>query len=91
MQERSIFLYDYAIAGELPQRARMLTRERVLSDTRKPCSYARRHGNALYMGYEETASTQSMALRTLEEAHRAFSGLRALTEADIQSARAGPP
>jgi gamma-glutamylputrescine oxidase len=95
VQERAIFLYDYVIVVEVPQGARLLTRERVLSDTRDPCFYARRHRDTLYMGYEETAetsprTTRAMAIRTLNEAKRVFSGLSALRKGDIRSAWAGP-
>jgi gamma-glutamylputrescine oxidase len=55
--ERAIFEYDYVVAVELPEGAKILTSGTVLSDTREPCFYARRHGRRLYMGYEETPET----------------------------------
>ena len=55
--ERAIFEYDYVVEVELPEGAKMLASGAVLSDTREPCFYARRHGRRLYMGYEETPET----------------------------------
>ena len=40
--ERAIFLYDYVVVVELPERSNVLTGTTVLSDTRDPCFYARR-------------------------------------------------
>jgi gamma-glutamylputrescine oxidase len=92
--ERAIFEYDYVVAVELPEGARTLAAGAVLSDTRDPCFYARRHGRRLYMGYEETAETspeitRAVARRTLEEGKRVFPALRALEERDIRSAWSG--
>jgi gamma-glutamylputrescine oxidase len=92
--ERSIFAYDYVVMIELPQQSKTLGMSSVMSDTRDPCFYARRHGNHLYMGYEETAATsegitQEVARRTLKEAQKIFPDLCALTERDIQSAWSG--
>src|SRR5262249_45458877 len=66
----------------------------VLSDTRDPCFYARRHGNRLFMGYEETPRssqqiTRQVARRTLAEARRIFPELRAFGESNIKSAWSG--
>jgi gamma-glutamylputrescine oxidase len=92
--ERAIFEYDYVVAVELPEGTRTLAAGAVLSDTRDPCFYARRHGRRLYMGYEETAETspeitRAVARRTLEEGKRVFPALRALEERDIRSAWSG--
>src|SRR5262249_57173967 len=61
--ERAIFEYDYVLEVELPEGAKTLTAGPVLSDTREPCFYARRHGRRLYMGYEETAETSPEIIR----------------------------
>ena len=79
--ERAIFEYDYVVEVELPEAAKILVAGAVLSDTRAPCFYARRHGRRLYMGYEETAETspeivREVALRTLDEGKRVFPALR---------------
>jgi gamma-glutamylputrescine oxidase len=92
--ERSIFAYDYVVMVELPQGSRSLGQSSVMSDTRDPCFYARRHGTRLYIGYEETAETsqritQEVARRTLAEAQRIFPDLRRLSERDIKSAWSG--
>jgi len=92
--ERAIFEYDYVVEVELPEGARTLAAGSVLSDTRDPCFYARRHGRRLYMGYEETAETsleimRDVARRTLEEGKRIFPALRSFGERDIKSAWAG--
>ena len=92
--ERVIFTYSYVVEVELPDGANLLTAEKVLSDTRDPCFYARRLGNALYMGYEETAETspeitRKVARKTLEEGQRVFPALRILTERDIKRAWSG--
>ena len=92
--ERAIFEYDYVVAVELPEGARTLAAGAVLSDTRDPCFYARRHGRRLYLGYEETAGTspeimRAVARRTLEEGKRVFPALRAMDERDIRSAWSG--
>src|SRR3984893_7509140 len=92
--ERTIFTYDYVVEVDLPQGANVLTFERVLSDTRDPCFYARRHCTRLYMGYEETAETspeitRRIARRTLDEGQKVFPGLCPLAEHDIKSAWAG--
>jgi len=92
--ERAIFTYDYVVEVELPDGADVLASERVLSDTRDPCFYARRHGRRLYMGYEETPETSPeithrIAQRTLGEGQRIFPALRRLTEQDIRSAWSG--
>ena len=92
--ERAIFEYDYVVQVELPEGAKTLAAGAVLSDTREPCFYARRHGRRIYMGYEETAETSAeitrdVARRTLEESKRVFPALRALGEHDIKSAWAG--
>jgi glycine/D-amino acid oxidase-like deaminating enzyme len=92
--ERAIFEYDYVVEVELPEGAKTLTAGPVLSDTRDPCFYARRHGRRLYMGYEETAETspeiiRDVAHRTLEEGKRVFPALRSLGERDIKSAWPG--
>src|SRR5262249_53208437 len=86
--ERAIFEYDYVVEVELPEGARTLAAGSVLSDTRDPCFYARRHGRRLYMGYEETAETspeimRDVARRTLEEGKRIFPALRSLGERDM--------
>ena len=87
--ERSIFSYDYVVTIDLPDGAKTLASASVLSDTRDPCFYARRHGTRLYMGYEETAETsdeitRQVAHRTLWEALRLFPDLRVLGERDIK-------
>jgi gamma-glutamylputrescine oxidase len=92
--ERAIFTYNYVVEIELPDGANLLTAEKVLSDTRDPCFYARRLDRSLYMGYEETAETspeitREVARRTLEEGRRVFPALRTLTEADIKRAWSG--
>ena len=92
--ERAIFEYDYVVEVELPEGARTLAAGAVLSDTRDPCFYARRHGRRLYMGHEETAETspeitQEVARRTLAEGQRVFPALRGLGEHDIRSAWSG--
>src|SRR6266481_554089 len=79
--ERAIFEYDYVEEVELPDGAKTLVAGPVLSDTRDPCFYARRHGRRLYMGFEETAETspdimRDVARRTLEEGKRIFPALR---------------
>jgi len=94
IRERTIFTYDYVVEVELPDGADVLASEKVLSDTRDPCFYARRHGCRLYMGYEETPETspeitRRIARRTLEEGQRIFPALRALAEHDIKSAWSG--
>jgi gamma-glutamylputrescine oxidase len=94
IRERTIFTYDYVVEVELPDGADVLRSERVLSDTRDPCFYARRHGRRLYMGYEETPETspeitRRIARRTLEEGQRIFPALRALAEHDIKNAWSG--
>ena len=92
--ERAIFEYDYVVAIELPDGAKTLSSGTVLSDTREPCFYARRHGRRLYMGYEETPGTspditRNVARRTLAEGKRVFPGLAAVGERDIRSAWCG--
>jgi glycine/D-amino acid oxidase-like deaminating enzyme len=92
--ERAIFDYAYVVEVELPEGAKVLAGGPVLSDTRDPCFYARRHGRRLYMGYEETAETspditRDVARRTLEEGKRIFPALRSLGESDIKRAWAG--
>jgi gamma-glutamylputrescine oxidase len=92
--ERAIFEYDYVVQVEPPEHAKVLSSGNVLSDTRDPCFYARRHGRLLYMGYEETAETspeilQAVAHRTLEEGKRVFPALCPLGEHDIKSAWSG--
>jgi gamma-glutamylputrescine oxidase len=92
--ERAIFEYDYVVGVELPEGTKTLAAGPVLSDTRDPCFYARRHGRRLYMGYEETAETSAdimrdVAVRTLAEGKRVFPALRALGERDIKSAWSG--
>jgi glycine/D-amino acid oxidase-like deaminating enzyme len=82
------------VAVDLPERARILTSENVISDTRDPCFYARRHGQRFYMGFEETAETsaeitQAVARRTLDEGKRIFPTLRTLEERDIRNAWSG--
>jgi gamma-glutamylputrescine oxidase len=94
IRERTIFTYNYVVEVDLPPGANVLTSEKVLSDTRDPCFYARRHGTHLYMGYEETAETspeitRRIARRTLEEGQRVFLALRTLAEHDIRSAWSG--
>jgi gamma-glutamylputrescine oxidase len=92
--ERAIFDYAYVVEVELPEGAKVLASGPVLSDTRDPCFYARRHGRRLYMGHEETAETspeivQDVARRTLEEGKRIFPALRSLGESDVKRAWAG--
>ena len=92
--ERAIFLYDYVVVIELPERSGVLTGTTVLSDTRDPCFYARRQGRRLYMGYVESAEsspeiTREVARQTLGEAKRIFPGIRSLGEEDITSAWSG--
>jgi glycine/D-amino acid oxidase-like deaminating enzyme len=92
--ERTIFTYDYVVEVDLPERADVLTAEKVLSDTRDPCFYARRHHRHLFMGYEETAETSPeithlVARRTLQEGQRVFPALRTLCERDIKRAWSG--
>jgi gamma-glutamylputrescine oxidase len=92
--ERAIFEYDYVVAVDLPEDARTLAAGAVLSDTRDPCFYARRHGRRLYMGYEETAETspeimRAVARRTLQEGKRVFPALAGMSERDISSAWSG--
>ncbi len=92
--ERAIFEYDYVVEVELPEGTKTLAAGSVLSDTRAPCFYARRHGRRLYMGYEETAETsadilRAVAGRTLEEGKRVFPALHAMDERDIKSAWSG--
>jgi gamma-glutamylputrescine oxidase len=94
IHERTIFTYDYVVEVDLPERAEVLTSEKVLSDTRDPCFYARRHDRHLFMGYEETAETspeitRHIARRTLEEGQRVFPALRTLAEHDIKRAWSG--
>ena len=92
--ERAIFEYNYVVEVELPEAAKVLAAGPVLSDTREPCFYARRHGRRLYMGYEETPETspkitEEVARRTLAEGKRVFPALSGLTERDIKSAWSG--
>ncbi|HEY7662428.1 MAG TPA: FAD-dependent oxidoreductase [Xanthobacteraceae bacterium] len=92
--ERAIFEYDYVVEVELPEGARTLAAGSVLSDTRDPCFYARRHGRRLYMGYEETAETSpeilgAVARNTLAEGKRVFPALDGMDERDIRSAWSG--
>jgi glycine/D-amino acid oxidase-like deaminating enzyme len=92
--ERAIFEYAYVVVVELPEAAKTLAAGPVLSYTRDPCFYARRHGRRLYMGYEEAAETspditRDVARRTLEEGKRIFPALRSLGESDIKRAWAG--
>jgi len=92
--ERRIFAYDYVVLVDLPAGAKTLASASVLSDTREPCFYARRHGTRLYMGYEETAEssetiTRKVARRTLTEAKRIFPELRTIADNDIKSAWSG--
>jgi glycine/D-amino acid oxidase-like deaminating enzyme len=92
--ERSIFSYDYVVVIDFPDGAQTLASASVLSDTRDPCFYARRHGSRLYMGYEETPETsekitRQVARRTLAEAQRIFPELRAFGEGNIKSAWSG--
>jgi glycine/D-amino acid oxidase-like deaminating enzyme len=94
IHERTIFTYNYVVEVELPDGADVLGSEKVFSDTRDPCFYARRQGKRLYMGFEETAETspaitQHIARRTLEEGQRIFPALRALSERDIRNAWSG--
>ena len=94
IHERTIFTYNYVVEVELRDGANVLTAEKVLSDTRDPCFYARRYGRRLYMGYEETAETSpeithGVARRTLEEGQKVFPALRTLTEHDIKNAWSG--
>ena len=93
-RERSIFAYDYVVVVNLPEGAETLASASVLSDTRDPCFYARRHRTRLFMGYEETAETSAEITRqvarlTLEEGQRIFPELRALAESDIENAWCG--
>ena len=81
--ERAIFEYDYVVAVELPEGAKILTSGTVLSDTREPCFYARRHGRRLYMGYEETPETSPEITRA------GVSGARYPRRADMSSAWCG--
>jgi glycine/D-amino acid oxidase-like deaminating enzyme len=92
--ERNIFAYDYVVVIDVPDDTKMLAQVNVLSDTRDPCFYARRHGRRLYIGYEETAETSEkltrrVALRTLKEGQRIFPDLRTLGEKDISAAWSG--
>jgi glycine/D-amino acid oxidase-like deaminating enzyme len=92
--ERSIFAFDYVVMIDLPEDAETLASASVLSDTREPCLYARRHGTCLYIGYEETAETserirRQVARRTLAEAKRVFPELEAIRERDIKRAWSG--
>jgi glycine/D-amino acid oxidase-like deaminating enzyme len=92
--ERSIFSYDHVVMIDLPDDAKALSSASVLSDTRDPCFYARRHARRLYVGYEETAETsetitRQVARRTLAEARRIFPDLRGLGEGHIKSAWSG--
>jgi gamma-glutamylputrescine oxidase len=92
--ERNIFAYDYVVVIDLPEDTNTLAQVNVLSDTRDPCFYARRHGRRLYIGYEETAETsekltRQVALRTLKEGQRIFPDLRALGEKEITAAWSG--
>ena len=94
IHERTIFTYNYVVEVELPDGAEVLPLEKVFSDTRDPCFYARRQGKRLYMGFEETAETsseitQQIARRTLEEGQRIFPALRTLSERDIRNAWSG--
>jgi glycine/D-amino acid oxidase-like deaminating enzyme len=94
IRERTIFTYAYVVEVELPVSAQVLTAERVFSDTREPCFYARRHGRRLFMGYEETAErspeiTRRIGQRTLEEGQRIFPALRGLRENDLKNAWSG--
>ena len=91
IHERTIFTYNYVVEVELPDGADVLASEKVFSDTRDPCFYARRQGQRLYMGFEETAETspeitQQIARRTLEEGQRIFPALHTLRERDIHNA-----
>ena len=92
--ERAIFDHAYVVEVELPEGTKALAGASVLSDTRDPCFYARRHNRRLYMGYEETAETspditRDVARRTLQEGKRIFPALRSLGESDIKRAWAG--
>jgi gamma-glutamylputrescine oxidase len=94
IRERTIFTFDYVVEVDLSDGANVLPCERVLSDTRDPCFYARRHGSRLYMGYEETAETSPDITRrivrtTLEEAQRIFPALRMLSEHNVKRAWSG--
>jgi gamma-glutamylputrescine oxidase len=94
IHERTIFVYDYVVEVDLAESAGILPSENVLSDTRDPCFYARRDGQRLYMGYEETAETspeitRDVARRTLREGQRVFPALRTVTEHDIRNAWSG--
>jgi gamma-glutamylputrescine oxidase len=94
IRERTIFTYAYVVELDMPDEANVLRSEKVLSDTRDPCFYARRHGRRLYMGYEETAEaspeiTRRIARRTLEEGQTIFPALRSLTEHDVKNAWSG--
>jgi len=94
VRERSIFAYNYVVMIDLPGGAKTLAHSNVLSDTRDPCFYARRHGTRLYMGYEETAETSEkitrhVAHRTLQEAQRIFPELRAPAANVIKTAWSG--
>jgi gamma-glutamylputrescine oxidase len=91
IHERTIFTYNYVVEVKLPDGADVLPSEKVFSDTRDPCFYARRQGQRLYMGFEETAETspeitQQIARRTLEEGQRIFPALHRLRERDICNA-----
>ena len=92
--ERVIFEYDYVVQVDVPDDAKVLSSGGVLSDTREPCFYARRHGRRLYIGYEETPETspeitREVARRTVAEGARVFPGLRHLNEHDVRSAWSG--
>jgi gamma-glutamylputrescine oxidase len=94
IHERTIFTYNYVVEVELPDGADVLGSEKVFSDTRDPCFYARRQGKRLYMGFEETAETspkitQQIARRTLEEGQRIFPALRTMRERDVRKAWSG--
>ena len=92
--ERAIFEFNYVVEVELPANAKALAHGTVLSDTRTPCFYARRQGQRLFMGLEETPEMspeilQEVALRTLAEGQKVFPDLRDRTERDIKSAWSG--
>jgi len=92
--ERAIFLYNYVVVVDLPERSNVLNGTTVLSDTRDPCFYARRQRRRLYMGYVETAEssseiTREVAGQTLAEAQRVFPALSVLGEHDIAGAWSG--
>jgi glycine/D-amino acid oxidase-like deaminating enzyme len=94
VRERTIYLYNYVVEVELPERANILKSEQVLSDMRDPCFYARRHGRHLYMGYEESAETspeitRRIASSTLEQGKRVFPALCSLGEENIKNAWGG--